>query len=121
MKNALYLTLSILILGNLSHIGLPWWAIVPMAAVAGWVFPLPAGKSFLVAFAAGTLLWYTNAFLLNAANAGLLSAKVGLLFQGLQGVYLLAITGFLGGFLAGLGAMTGRLAKDLFVGNKSKR
>jgi hypothetical protein len=121
MKNALYLTLSILILGNLSHFGLPWWAVVPIAAAAGWFFPLSVGKSFSTAFAAGTMLWWFNAFLLNTANMGALSAKIGVLFQGLQGWHLLTATGFLGGVLAGLGAATGHLAREAFVGSKPKR
>lgn len=118
MKNALFLALSILIFGNLSHFGLPWWAVVPIAAIAAWVFPLSAGKSFGVAFAAGALLWFSSAFLLNAANTGMLSTKVGLLFQGLQGWHLLIVTGILGGILAGFSAMTGRYARDIIVGSK---
>ena len=120
MKNALYLALSILIACSLSPFGLPWWVLVPIAAVAGWLFPLSGGKSFSVAFAAGALLWFFNAFLLDAANNGLLSAKVGRLFQGLRSWQLLALTGLLGGLLSGLGAMTGRFARDVFVGSKSK-
>ena len=85
MKNALYITLFILILGNFSHFGLPWWALAPIAALASWLFPLSPGKSFLAAFVGGLLLWYFNAFLLNSANDGMLSAKVGQLFQGLKG------------------------------------
>jgi len=121
MKNALYLSLSILILGNLGHFGLPWWSLVPVAALAGWLFPLSAGKNFAFAFAAGLLLWLTNAFLLDAANGGLLSAKVGVLFQGLKSGYLLLLTGIFGGILAAFGAMTGRLARGAFVGEQAKR
>ena len=91
-----------------------------LAAAAGWVFPLSAGKCFSAAFAAGALLWYANAFVLDNANEGLLSAKVGLLFQGTKGWQLLIVTGVLGGILTGLGAMTGRMARDVFVVNKPK-
>lgn len=120
MKNALYIISFILIPGSLSHFGLPWWAVVPIAAAAGWFFPLAAGKIFSIAFVAGALLWTTNAFLLNAANEGILSAKVGVLFQGLKGWHLLIVTAILGGILSGFGAMTGRLARDVFVGSKPK-
>lgn len=120
MKNALYLILSILIAGSLSHFGLPWWSVVLIAAAAGWLFPLSAGRCFSAAFVAGALLWFTNAFLLNSANTGLLSAKVGLLFQGLKGWHLLLVTAILGGILAGLGALTGCYARDAFVGRKPK-
>lgn len=121
MKNALFIALSILIGGSLSHFGLPWWIIVPVAAAAGWLFPLSAGKSLGISFLSGALLWYVNAFILDDANAGILSAKIGLLFQGLKSWQLLLVTGFLGGILAGLGALTGRFARDVFVGSKPKQ
>lgn len=121
MKNALYITLFILILGNLSHFGLPWWVLAPMAAVAGWLFPMSAGRSFVAAFVGGLLLWFLNAFLLDSDNGGLLSAKVGQLFQGLKGWHLLILAASFGGLLAGLGALTGRLARDVFVSPKPKR
>ena len=121
MKNALYIALFVLVLGNLSHFGLPWWALVPVAALAAWLFPLSAGKTFTAAFASGLLLWYLNAFLQDSANGGALSAKVGQLFQGLKGWHLLSLTGLLGGLLAGLGALTGRFAHDVFVSRRPKR
>ena len=121
MKNALYLSLSILIFGNLGHFGLPWWSLVLVAALAGWLFPLSSGKNFASAFVAGLLLWLTNAFLLDIANEGLLSAKVGVLFQGLKGGHLLFLTGIFGGILTAFGAMTGRLARAAFVGEQAKR
>ena len=121
MKNALYLLLSILILGNLSHFGLPWWMLVLIAALAGGLFPTTAGKTFSAAFAGGLLLWCLNAYLLDTANAGALSAKVGQLFQGLKSWQLLSATGFMGGILAGMGALTGLFARDAFVGRAPKR
>ena len=120
MKNALYITLFILIGGSLGHFGLPWWSLFAVAALAGWLFPLSTPKTFATAFAAGSLLWYGYAFLADTANLGLLSTKVGVLFQGLQSWQLLMVTGFMGGLLAGNGAMTGRLARALFVGEKPK-
>jgi hypothetical protein len=121
MKNAFYLILFILILGNLSHFGLPWWALAPLAAVAAWFFPVSGGKTFLAAFTGGLLLWAFNAFLLDSANDGLLSAKIGLVFQGLKGWQLVVLTGIFGGILAALGAVTGFYAREAFVGSKSNR
>lgn len=121
MKNAFYTALFILVLGNLGHFGLPWWALAPIAAMAAWLFPAAPAATFGTAFSAGTLLWYVNAALLNASNQGMLSTRVGLLFQGLQGWHLLLVTGLLGGILAGLGALTGLFARDLFVARQPKR
>ena len=121
MKNALYTTLFILILGSLGHLGLPWWTLAPIAALAAWLFPLAPAAAFGTAFAAGALLWYLNAALADASNQGVLSTRVGLLFQGLKGWHLLTATGLLGGILAGLGALSGRFARDVFVARQPKR
>jgi hypothetical protein len=118
MKNLLYCVLFIFALGHLSHFGLPWWGIVPIAAIAGWFFPLSAGKNFSAAFLAGSLLWLVNAYLYNADNDGMLAGKVGMLFQGLNSWHLMGIAAIFGGVLAGFGAMTGRYARDLFVGQE---
>jgi len=121
MKNGLYTSIFIIVLGACCHLGLPWWAIVPIAAVAAILFPQTPALSFSTAFAAGTLLWYSSAFLLNTANGGALSAKIGQLFLGLKGIHLVMITGVLGGTLAGLGALTGTYFRGLFAPRTSKR
>lgn len=121
MKNVFYTALFIFVLGNLSHFGLPWWNVVLFGAIAGWIFPLLPVRSFGAAFAGGFLLWLLNAWLPDSANEGILSDRVGQLFNGLAGWHLLLATGLLGGILAGLGASTGRFAHTLFVAGESKR
>jgi hypothetical protein len=116
MKNTLFATLLIFVMGNLCHAGLPWWALAPIAAVVAALLPLRSGgQAFNAGFLGGSVLWYATAFLFNAANAGALSAKVGQLFLGLQGWQLLMATGVLGGVLGGLGALTGKWARDIFA------
>ena len=115
MKNGFYASTLIIVLGAFSHFGLPWWAVVPIAALAAILFPQKPALSFSTAFAAGTLLWWGSAFWLNAANGGMLSAKVGQLFLGLKGFHLVMITGMLGGTLAGFGALTGTFFRGLFA------
>ncbi|MBK6930404.1 MAG: hypothetical protein IPH12_05860 [Saprospirales bacterium] len=114
MKNTWLLLLFVFISGHLCHFGLPWWALVPLSALAGWLFPQAAWRSVLAGFAGGLLLWTTNALWLDIANAGLLSGKVGTLFMGLSRSQILLFTGLLGGLLGGLGALTGRWARDVF-------
>ena len=120
MRRALYLFLFVFLLGHLCRLGLPWWGIAPVGALAGWLLPLPAVRSFGAAFAGGLLLWVLYAWLQDSANDGMLSAKVGQLFLGLRGWHLLLITGILGGLLAGMGAVTGLFARELYVGSKPK-
>ncbi len=111
MKNTLYPTLFVLIVGALGYFGLPWWWLVAVAAVAGLLFPISAGKGFAVGTAMGTLLWYSMAMLLNMANGGALAGKVSQIFLGYPP---LVITSLLGGLLGGFGMLTGCLARELF-------
>ncbi len=120
MRRVLYIFLLVFALGHLCRFGLPWWSIVPVGALAGWLLPAPAMRSFIAAFAGGLSLWLLNAYLLDSANSGVLSTRVGQLFLGLKGWHLLLITGILGGLLSGLGALTGLFARDVYVCGKSK-
>jgi hypothetical protein len=121
MKNTLYLSLFILVLGSTSLLGLPWWCITLIAMIGAFLFQLGAAATFGVATAAGTLLWTTVALFWTLPNGGLLATKVGQIFQGLSGAQLVMLTGLIGGLLSGLGAMTGYSLRALFVDKKPKR
>jgi hypothetical protein len=120
MKNFIFSALLIFILGNLCSFGLPWWAIAPIAAVVVWLFPQTGLSAFLAGFLGGMLLWGLHAFLLNSANEGVFSAKIGQIFQGLSSNNLLLTTALMGGVLAGLGALTGQWANDLRANTEPK-
>jgi hypothetical protein len=121
MKNGLLASTFIIVLGFCCHLGLPWWSIAPIAAIASVIFPQSPGLSFSTAFAAGTFVWWSSAFFLDLNNAGLLSAKIGQLFLGLKPAYLLMITGSLGGILAGLGGLTGSFLRSVIFPPQQKR
>lgn len=114
MKNFFLSALLIFVFGNLCNFGLPWWAIVPIAAVFVFLLPQKNGAvAFLAGFLAAILLWWLNAYLLNIANNGVFSAKIGQVFQGLSSSKLLYTTALIGGLLGGFGALTGQWARDL--------
>jgi hypothetical protein len=121
MKNALYTALFILVAGNLSYLGLPWWSIAPVGAIAAFLFPIGIGASWLTGFLAGALLWFANAYVPDHANAGMLSDKIGQLFMGISSMKILLITAVLGGLLGALGVVTGHYARVVFVRPKPKR
>ena len=121
MKNTLLPALVIFVLGNLCRFGLPWWSLAPIAAVAGWFFAQSGLKAFSGGFLGGYWLWYVTAFLADSSNAGMLSSKVGELFNGVKGWQLLQIAGLLGGLLGAMGALTGKLAKDMLISPSKKR
>ena len=114
MKNTLLIIVFVLAAGQLCHIGLPWWGLAPIGAVAGWLFPQHAGRILLAGFIGGFLLWVVAAFWLDAPNGGILSARIGNLFMGLSRWHILLLTGLLGGLLAGLGCLTGCWARAAF-------
>lgn len=87
---------------------LPWYSFVVCAlAVAVAVHQKPF-KAFLAGFVALFLLWCILALVKDVANEHLLSTKVANILS-LKGNYilLLLITGFIGGLVAGFGALTG--------------
>jgi len=120
MRNALFVTIFILVLGCLCFVGLPWWGLAPIAAIATFLLPLSGGKSFLSGLVAGSLLWLVAALLLHFDNGGMLSAKIGQLFMGLRSWQLLSVTAIMGGLLAGLGALTGAYARQMLFPPKRK-
>lgn len=121
MKNTSLTALAIFVLGNLCRFGLPWWSLAIIAAFAGWFFAQSGWKAFAGGFLGGYLLWYVTAFLADSSNAGVLSSKVGELFNGVKGWHLLQIAGLLGGLLSAMGALTGRLAKEMLMSPSKKR
>ena len=108
MKNFLTIFFFVLALGLLCIWGLPWWAIVPIGLLAGWFFKPSFGAGFL----AGFLLWGVPALVLDRGNDGILSARVGQLFQGLGSWTLILITGLIGGILASLSVLVARYGRD---------
>ncbi|TNE49220.1 MAG: hypothetical protein EP344_18305 [Bacteroidetes bacterium] len=114
MKNSFYTIILILILGQASHFGLPWWGLAPIAAIAGWLFPQRTWSCLLAGFAGGFLLWITVALWLDTGNEGMLSARIGTLFMGLSRWAVLATSGVLGGLIGGMGCLTGTWAGSLF-------
>lgn len=112
-------TILILCLGFVAHQFLPFWALALVAFVTGLFFQYKnSGTSFLAGFIGGSLLWGGMAYFANAGNMGILSSQLGELFT-VSGATLGWATGALGGIVAGLGAMTGTLAKNIFVSPKS--
>ena len=107
-------TLLTVLLGFFAHQFFPFWAIAAVAAVVGLLFRYENSASgFGAGFLAALLLWGGYAAWLDIANKGVLSGKMGEVFQ-LGGSYLVFLTGILGGMLGGFGALTGALARKMF-------
>jgi hypothetical protein len=114
MKSAGITGLFILIAGVAAWFGYANWLGTALAgALAGiWLQQTPK-MGWSAGFASGFSVWWGAAFLSNMLNNGLLAAKVGAIFKGLQGWQLLTLTGLIGGLLAGLGVLVGIYGRAL--------
>ena len=107
-------------LAIISHFLFPWWGFVLMAMIIGFALPMHAGLAFVCGFATMAMVWGVHAWWIDSANAGILSAKMGTLLKFGSGGTVWWITLLLGGFLGGLGMMTGKLGRDMFLGATEK-
>lgn len=93
----------------------PWWTSLIVIGMFTAIMNIPPLRAFLSGLIVLFLIWFGYAFYLDNQNAGLLSAKIGVLFQGLSSIQLLIVTGFLGGIIGGLSALTGSLFRRAFI------
>ena len=77
---------------------LPWWKVAFVTLIVGLWMPIKAWKSFLYGFLAIAVWWGYFAFFANQANGGVLSMRIGQLFNGLSPVFLLLITALVVGY-----------------------
>ena len=101
---------SIVLIALLSFICglfLPWWTIAVAAFAVIALIPQKPLAAFFAGFLALFLLWGGLAYAMDAANNGILSARVAsmLYLQG-QSVLLVVVTGFVGALVGGGGAIT---------------
>jgi hypothetical protein len=95
---------------------LPWWVIAIAGFVVAFAIPQKAGLAFLSGFVALFILWAGLSFYMSNANDNLLAHKISILFIKVDNPFLLFIvTGIIGGLVAGLGSLSGRLFKKVLV------
>lgn len=114
MKKVTLPGLFILIWGATSYFGIPWWNTAVGGVLAAWLFRLSPAAGFATGMVAGSLLWWVAALAEHMPNGGLLATRVGDMLKGLKAWHLLALTGFLGGLLAGMGGVVGGHLHGIF-------
>lgn len=107
--------IAIFLLGAIAQLTMPWWTLVPVAAVVAAVIRLKPGASFALGYGAGALLWGTVTWWFSLINLNLLTSKFGQLLGGISAPQLLTITTMLGGLLGGMGALTGSYFRAMFA------
>ena len=93
---------------------LPWWSIAIGSFIVAIAIHQAGWKAFLSGFIALFLLWSVHAWLINAANEGILANKISKLLLNIENpVLLVLVTGGIGALVAGLAALTGSLARKM--------
>lgn len=85
-----------------------WWFFAVIAFVVAILVHQKAGKAFASGFLGLFLLWGGLAYWIDVKNESILSSKIAdLLPLGGSSFLLVVITGFIGGIVAGLAALSG--------------
>jgi hypothetical protein len=111
--------ISILLIALLSFAAclfLPWWVIAIAGFVVAFFIPQKAGLAFLAGFIALFILWAGMSYYLSNTNNHLLAHKISVLFiKADNPTALFLVTGLIGGLVAGLGSLSGRLLKKAIL------
>ena len=106
-------TLLTALLAFISGLFLPWWGIAIAALLVALVVPQDAGKAFLSGLLGVFLLWAGLAWWIDMKNNGVLSKKIAMVLPlGGNTLYLVLLTGIIGGLVAGLAAMSGSFLRS---------
>jgi len=120
MKFIIQVILTILLSYVAVHF-FPWWIIVICSAIVAIGLPLHSNVTFWGGFTAISLFWMLTATWIDVNTHSILSSKIAPLL-GLQGTTLLILlTGFTGGIVGGLGALSGQKVRILLTRRDTKR
>lgn len=91
----------------LAGLYLPWWSVAVVAFLVSLIVHQKPALSFIAGFLGVLVVWMVLAALINSSNAGMLAAKIGTLMGvGDSAAIMILVTGFVGGLVGGLAALT---------------
>lgn len=105
---------SLLLIGVLSALALgflPWWCCGILACIIAYAFRLKPWGGLFAGFIGVALAWGVMAYLLDAQNQSILSARIGTLFMGMSSMALILFTAIIGGLSGALGGVTGAVLR----------
>ena len=101
------------LLAFISGLFLPWWGIAVTSLLVALIVHQKAGKALLAGFLGVFLLWAGIAWWIDMKNNGVLSKKIAsVLPLGGNAILLIIVTGFIGGLVAGMAAMSGSFLRS---------
>lgn len=95
----------------------PWWSVPISAAIVAMLISNSKLSAFWGGFAGISLLWMIQATLIDMQTESILSQKILPLFHLTSMSSLIIATGLIGGFIGGMGALTGHILKKLVAQN----
>lgn len=99
---------------------LPWWSLVVIAFIIGFLINGTGFGVFVSGFLGGGLTWMIYAWYLDVTTNSILSVKVVQLFPFEDTLFLIIATGLIGALCGGFGALSGSAFRDLFIKHKPK-
>lgn len=106
-------TLLTALLAFISGLFFPWWGIAITSLLVGILIHQGAGKAFAAGLLGVFLLWAGLAWWIDMKNNGVLSKKIAMVLPlGGNSIYLLLLTGLIGGLVAGFAAMSGSFLRS---------
>jgi hypothetical protein len=95
---------------------LPWWSVMVAALISSFLIPLKKAAVFIIPFLAVALLWIIQSWLLSSTNDYILAKKIAILFSLEENpALLIAVTGIVGGFAAGVAGIFGKQCKIVLM------
>lgn len=96
------------LLAFISGLFLPWWGMAITSLLVAVLVHQKGWKAFLSGFLGVFLLWAGLAWWIDMKNNGILSHRIAAVLPlGGNSMLLILVTGFVGGLVAGLAAMSG--------------
>jgi hypothetical protein len=105
-----FITATILtaLLSFISGLFLPWWGIAIASLLVAVIIHQKAGKAYLAGFTGVFILWAGLAWWIDTQNNRILSKKIAAILPlGGNTIYLVLVTAFIGGLVAGFAAISG--------------
>ena len=97
----------------------PWWSIALVSFIVSVFIPQKAWVSFIAGFISLFFLWYIMSFLISAGNENILAHRISLLIlKSDSPYYLILLTAFIGGIVAGMAALSGAVCRISFFKSK---
>lgn len=104
----LAIVLVMVVIGTISGLYLPWYALGILFALLAYILRIPTGSAFTLGLVSGFLLWAISACWIDGQHPSSLPGRMAHLFPlGGSVIGLYMVTGILGGLTGGLWAWAG--------------